>query len=77
MDLEKAHNALVLTAMQKGITVEEVRYEIDLVIREAMADPNPLIRQRWKDMPKAGDVPTAEEVIAYVSDMLDKKDEKF
>lgn len=77
MDLEKAHNALVLTALQKGMTVEEVRHEIDLSIREAMANPDPLIQQRWKNMPKAGNVPTAEELIAYASDILRRNNGKF
>ena len=71
MSLERAHNALILTALKKGMTVEEVRNEIDLAIREAMADPDPLIQQRWKNIPKAGDVPTAEEVIAYVGSILE------
>lgn len=70
MDLESAHNALVETALRSGMTVEEFRTAIDIAIREAMADPNPAMQQRWKKIPKAGDVPTAEEVIAYVSNIL-------
>ena len=72
MDLERAHKALVATALKSGVTVEEVRFEIDKAIREAMANPNPIIQQRWRNIPRSGDVPTAEEFIAYISDPLGK-----
>ena len=72
MDLERAHMALVATALKSGVTVEEVRFEIDKAIREAMSNANPIIQQRWRNIPRSGDVPTAEELIAYVSDSLGK-----
>lgn len=57
-------------ADKNGVTVEEVRRDISETIAAAMSDPDPAVQNRWKQCPCAGDVPTPEEMIFWVSGMV-------
>jgi hypothetical protein len=52
-------------AAENNTTVEEVRKEIELAIRAGLANPDPKVRAEWAKIPKAGEIPTPEETIAY------------
>ena len=54
-----------MTAQNNGVSVEEVRHEIELVIDTCVNSPNAIIRARWAAIPRSGEVPTVEEVMAY------------
>jgi len=58
-------NGLEMTAQHNGVSVEEVRREIDLLIHTCMNSPNAIIRARWAAIPRSGEVPTVEKVMAY------------
>jgi len=60
-------NALERIARAEGITSSKVRREIELVLAAARRDPDPAVRARWESIPHAGEYPTAEEVIGYIS----------
>lgn len=70
MDTVKAKKALKKLAKQKGISERNVRYEIEIAIKEAMKSPEPQAQAFWKSIPHKGEQPTPEEVIAYIVDMV-------
>lgn len=59
-------NVLEIVAEKEGVSVEEVRREIQLAIDDAMKNPDPKIQAQWRKIPKKGKKPTPEEVIAFV-----------
>lgn len=63
----KPQNALEIIAAKEGISVEEVRREIQFAIDEAMKNPDPKVQAEWRKIPKKGKKPTPEEVIEFVS----------
>jgi len=60
------HRKLEIVAQDQGVSVEEVRREIEEMIQESMNSPNDIIRLRWASIPREGEVPTAEEFMAHV-----------
>jgi len=75
MERLNAYDALAQVAKEAGLPVEKVREEIDFVIRQAMSNPDPQIRERWDLIPRKGEVPTAEEVIDFVALILSLAEE--
>ncbi len=63
----KPQNALEIIAAKEGISLEEVRREIQLAIDDAMKNPDPKVQAEWRKIPKKGKKPTPEEVIEFVS----------
>ena len=55
---------------QYDIPAAEVRREIDEAIEIGMADPDPSVRKIWNTIPHKGDIPTAEELIAWAVDQI-------
>ena len=53
-------------AEHNGTTVEAVQQEINKAIAVGMENPDEAIREKWAEIPCEGDVPTPEELIAYV-----------
>lgn len=53
-------------AAANHMTTTEVRREIERAIRVGMESPDPAVRAQWARMPKAGKVPTPDELIAYM-----------
>ena len=62
-----AEAAIRKIAMREGITVEEVRTEMKKAMLIGLCNPNPAIRERWKNIPCKGDIPTPEELIVYMA----------
>lgn len=60
-------------AEEFGVTPEEVYRDIEGVIAAAIeksaADPDPVAREIWARMPRAGARPTPEELIMFLSAM--------
>ena len=65
-----AERALQEVARQNGMTLEEVKKEIRLAMLAGLCNTDPAVQARWKDIPCAGEVPTPEELIAYVATMV-------
>lgn len=65
----KAKKAIIKVAAENGVTVKEVREEIQKAIDEGMKNADPQVIELWKNCPKKGDKPTPEELIEYLSKM--------
>lgn len=74
MDREKtilsAKNALDAVAKKHGISVETVQHDIEAAMTAAQKNMPPKARAFWKSVPHKGDIPTPEEVIASLADIL-------
>ncbi|HQO41855.1 MAG TPA: hypothetical protein PLY12_02470 [Bacillota bacterium] len=71
MDKKKlriAENALRQIAMRDGKTVSEVRKEIQKAMLIGLCSQDPKVQAYWKRIPCEGEVPTPEEVIAFLAD---------
>ncbi len=60
-------NALQKIADREGITVSEVRKEIQLAIDEGMKSTDKSVQAYWSKIPCKGTKPTPEEVINYIA----------
>jgi len=72
MKRSKGAKAIVELATQKGISVEEIRREIQLAIDLGMANQDPNVQACWKKMIKNGVKPTPEDVIEYIAKQVEK-----
>ena len=63
----KENKILEQVAQQHGISVEEVRAEIQRAIEIGMANPDSAVQARWKLLCKDGKVPTPDELIKRLS----------
>lgn len=55
-----------LIAKKEGVSVEEVRSEMEVAIAVARMNKNPAIQELWRTIPCKDEIPTPEEVIAFV-----------
>lgn len=68
-----AGRALEEIARKNGVSVEEVRGQITLAILAGMRDPSPSVQAYWRRIPAAREIPTPEEVIAFMAKEVAKK----
>lgn len=66
-----------LIAEQEGISVSEVRHEIQLAIDEAMNCPDPKIRDFWQSIPKKGKKLSPEEAVLFLSRYVKEKNQRL
>lgn len=62
-----AKKAIAETAKQNGVTLKEVREEIQKAINEGMKSSDPRVKEMWSKIPRKGEMPTPEEVIDFIS----------
>ncbi len=67
-----ARQAMQKIANQKGITIFEVRREIERTIEEGIKSTDSEAKQLWNLIPRKNDIPTPEEFIVFVTTMLNK-----
>ena len=67
---DRAHVLLERVAQNNGVSYKEVKSEIEAAIRIAMANSsgNAYAQRFWKAVPCAGEIPTAEELLAYMAE---------
>jgi hypothetical protein len=65
----KANIALERLAKQKGVSVNMIRYEIERAIESALKNPDQKTRAFWLSVPRKGESPAPEEVIAYIAEI--------
>jgi len=70
VNTNKAKSALRKVAAQSGMSFAEVRRETQLAIAEAMANPDAEVRKFWEAIPRAGIIPTPEELITYIAGIV-------
>lgn len=75
MDLRKIYREV---AKQNGVTVEEVKREMQEAIDAAYNSPynNDITRAYQDKIPRKGKVPTVDEFILYMADRTKKSEEK-
>lgn len=61
-----AEKAIQEIAMRERITVEEVRKEMKKAMLIGLCSQDPSVQEKWKRIPCKGEVPTPEELIAYM-----------
>ena len=64
-----AKKALESVAKKNGVSVEEVRREIEISIAAAKANSDLEIQAFWMSIPRKGEFPTPEEVILHLVGM--------
>ena len=62
-----AEKAIRTIAMREGVTVEEVRAQMHLATLAGLCSKDPAVQARWKVVPCKGEVPTPEELVAYLA----------
>lgn len=71
MELEHARHSLKMVAQQAGTTEETVKTEIEVAIMEARANAYASGDKQkiamWESIPRAGEIPTAEEFVEFMS----------
>ena len=67
MNKKKVLKAFKEIATRKGISVAEVRKEIQKAIDIASASPDPVVEEQWRRMPYRGKKPTPEDVVIYLA----------
>jgi len=70
MKKSKADRILKKIAAQNGVTVSEVRREIELALKAGMDNPNPAVREKWNSVSTDGQLPSPEEALSYLEDQL-------
>lgn len=54
-------------AARNSTTVAEVRHNMQEAIRIGMQNPDPAVRAAWARIPREGDMPTPEEMVACLA----------
>lgn len=67
MEESKVIRAFEKIAKSEGISVNEVKQEIQKAIDDAIQSDDPAIQAYWKKMKYKGEKPTPEEVVLYIA----------
>ena len=68
----KAKSAIKQIADREGISVSEVRKEIQAAIDEGMKSTHKSVQAYWSRIPRKGTKPTPEEVINFIAKSVKK-----
>lgn len=68
-NLEKYENILQQTASQYGVTIEEVKRDIESAYEAGAFTPDVFVQARRFAIPCKGEKPTAVEILAYTTEM--------
>lgn len=60
-------------ATENYTTVAEIRRNMEATIRVGFSDPDPEVKAEWTKIPCKGEVPTPDELLAYVVRQAKKK----
>lgn len=69
--MEKHENFFERLALERNITVEEMKKIISDQIEQGLHDPDPEKRKSWEAIPCVGYVPTPEEWLKYAVEKLE------
>ena len=73
MKLERIITALQQVADENGMSLEMVIEEIDRVIEIGNQSTDPRVQERWANIPRQGELPTAVELMDYLIGRLNEK----
>lgn len=68
----KARSAIEQIADREGVSVSEVRREIQAAIDEGMKSTDKSVQAYWSRIPRKGAKPTPEEVIDFIAKSIKK-----
>lgn len=74
--IKSAQRALEQIAVKNHTTVNEVRLQIKIAMINGLVSDDPKIKAYWQSIPREGDVPTPEELVAYTADVIRKQKRK-
>ena len=72
MNQKKVLKAFKKIAAREGVSVTEVREEIQKAIDIGLASPDPAVQLKWNKMSCRGEKPTPEEVVMYLAKQVKK-----
>lgn len=64
--MEKQEMLIERLARKRGVTVEVMKEQISMRIREGLGDPDSIKREQWEKIPCIEEIPTPEEYLDYV-----------
>lgn len=67
MNDRAAKRALQRIALENGVSVAEVRQEIEAALAAGRSSDDPQVQARWAAIPCRGQQPTVEEVIIHLA----------
>lgn len=70
MDKSQVLKAFEKIAQKEGISVDEVRQEIQIAIDDAMKSDDHAVQAFWKKIKCSGDKPTPEEVVLHLAEQI-------
>ena len=76
MNKKKMQRLLKKVADKHGVSVEEVRRDIEAASIMAKENSDEKIQAFWNSIPSKGDKPTPEEVVAYIAGIAKQKNNK-
>ena len=68
--LKIATRTLEAVAMKEGVTVSEVKKEIQKAMLIGLCSQDPAVQAHWAKIPREGEVPTPEEVILFLTEQF-------
>lgn len=68
-----AENAIRKIAERDGVSTEYVRKQIQIAMLNGLCSTDPKIKAFWDAVPCEKDIPTPEELILYISEMVRRK----
>lgn len=68
-----AENAIKKIAEREEVTTESVRKQMQIAMINGLCTTDPKVKAFWESIPREKDIPTPEELIIYVSDMIKGK----
>ena len=68
----KVNKVLAEIALKNGVSVADVRSEIQVALDEGMKNPDPNVQAYWNSIPRKGDKPTLQEVITHLANKIKK-----
>lgn len=66
MEQRDFDRVLRIIALRNGTTKEKVREEMQIAMEEGMKCPDPIVQQRWAQIPRRGERLTLEEFMEYL-----------
>ena len=73
MDKEKmkiARNAIKKIAKHDGVSVDYVRKQMQIAMLNGLCSNEPKVKQFWDRVPREGQIPTPEELIIYITEIV-------
>ena len=81
MEKTKARKAIEETAKNRGVSTAEVIFEMEAAIyaayQQALSTNDKALLEKWEQIPRAGQLPNAEEFISHICSCVYSSDRIF